>query len=87
MNNTILSAEEWLANQQNTCDLHGNLKDGLFTNDVIKFMKQYAQAHCEAQLKAILENAKIVNISKWTNDKCIDKDSIINAYNLEENIK
>jgi hypothetical protein len=56
-------------------------------------MIEFAKLHCEAQLKAILENAK----TNLIEDECpltgqlfetreIDKDSIINAYNLN-NIK
>ena len=46
----------------------------------------FAKLHCEAQLKAILENVKAINQAKFKGD-CnpqIDADSIINAYDLNQ---
>ena len=48
-----------------------------------KAMIEFAKIHCEAQLKAILENAKIIKSVNFGWEK-IDKDSIINAYDLNQ---
>jgi hypothetical protein len=53
----IPTAEEFLNNQKHTCDLNGNLKDGLFTNDVINFMKEFAKLHVKAAIKECIESA------------------------------
>jgi hypothetical protein len=56
-----------------------------------EMMIEFAKLHCEAQLKAILKNVRTKN--EWEGntgseycDTVVDRDSIINAYNLN-NIK
>jgi hypothetical protein len=51
-------------------------------------MIDFAKLHCKAQLKAILENVNIdlSEVESVFGEPKIDKDSIINAYNLN-NIK
>ena len=48
-------------------------------------MIEFAKLHCEAQLSAILSNAT-TRFIPFTDDEEVDKDSIINAYPLD-NIK
>jgi hypothetical protein len=56
---------------------------------------EFAKLHCEAQLKAILENACMKEYNQGDWDTCwisndmedayvLDKNSIINAYNLNQ---
>ena len=62
------------------------------TDDPVKNMIEFAKLHCEAQQKAILENVTINDIGspngdgEWMPCNIIDKDSILNAYPLD-NIK
>jgi hypothetical protein len=56
--------------------------------EVQQVMIEFAKLHCEAQVKEITEKVKVVYIEP---DGCatgdyydVDKDSIINAYNLND---
>jgi hypothetical protein len=82
--NNIPSAEEFFKKVTGCIINHKDVKTAMI---------QFAKLHCEAQLKAILENVKTIIIE----DECpltgqefeirdIDKDSIIKAYNFN-NIK
>jgi hypothetical protein len=75
----LLKSNHLLIEDGKTCEAHTHL--------VVKQMIEFAKLHCEAQLKAIIENVQMTGIS-YGNDKSItdyevDKDSIINAYPLD----
>jgi len=59
-----------------------NIKDN--EHLIPRLMIKFAKLHCIEQAKVISENAE-VNVINY-NDYEVDKDSILNAYNLE-NIK
>ena len=54
----------------------------------LEYLKEFAKLHCEAQLKAILENAKVKKTVTSGGIRSIkhvvDKDSILNAYPLDQ---
>jgi hypothetical protein len=75
MNNKIPSAEEFMALYHDSKNKHALIN--------------YAKLHCEAQLKAILENVKIKTETYFSPDesnwkKIVDEDSIIKAYDLNQ---
>ena len=85
-----MTSVEWLFKQ-----LWETPKDKLNWNALLEKAKErhkkelieFAKLHCEAQLKAILENVQMTGIS-YGNDKSItdyevDKDSIKGAYPLD----
>ena len=49
---TIQTAEEFLLNKKDACYSHGDLKDKLFTDDVINYMIEFAKLHVEAALES-----------------------------------
>jgi hypothetical protein len=84
---TIQTAEEFLLNKKDACYSHGDLKDKLFTDDVINYMIEFAKLHVEAALKAASEKATVTPVDHeeisegsfrpiWG----VDEDSILNAY-------
>jgi hypothetical protein len=86
----VESSVEWLFKQ-----LWETPKDKLNWNAILekaeemhkKELIEFAKLHCEAQLKAIIENVQMTGIS-YGNDKSItdyevDKDSIKGAYPLD----
>jgi hypothetical protein len=75
------TAEEFLKLKDYNISDDGDLYDGLLTNNIIKDMVEFAKLHCEAQLKAILENVRCDVIQ---NVGFVDKDSILNAYSLDK---
>lgn len=77
MNNTIPTAEEaWN-------DFHFNYKGD--ENSLLEAMRHFARLHCKAQLKAILKNVSTkVEYSGIGEEVIVDKDSIINAYPLNQ---
>lgn len=89
MKNNIISVEDWL-NELPLQTLTDDLKETIiekFNNEKIEF----AKLHCKKQLEAILENAKTKNeywegLDDGVEVNIIDRDSILNAYNLD-NIK
>jgi hypothetical protein len=54
-------------------------------DNAVKLMNLYAKIHCQSQLQAILNNAKSV-ITDYGYNSYVDKESIINAYDLN-NVK
>jgi hypothetical protein len=88
MGNNIPTAEDFLNRKySNFKDLdHGNI----WTN-IEETMKEFAKLHCEAQLKAILENVNtkqdvVIFQEGQYIQTIVDKESIENAYPLD-NIK
>jgi hypothetical protein len=86
--NNIPTAEEVYFKHTQCIINHGDIKIAMI---------EFAKLHCEAQLKAILENVKMgtkrvlwddpkENEDAYMNVSIIDKDSIINAYDFN-NIK
>ena len=67
------------------CPLKGYTSKQL-TNDIKKAMIEFAKLHVEAALKEASENAETKWVKYTDHDYEIDKDSILNAYPLE-NIK
>jgi len=65
-------------------DFHFNYKGD--NNSVIEAMAEFAKLHVEAALKAASENADTLKGEVYASKGCIDKDSILNAYPLN-NIK
>lgn len=63
----------------------GTEKQGSKELSIAAFMIEFAKLHCEAQLKAILEKAD-TKLEKGVMDeyRVVDKDSIINAYGLNQ---
>ena len=61
----------------------------LTQENVIEGLIQFAKLHCIEQARVISEKAVIFlpSHSHLHGTKNVDEDSIINAYNLEENIK
>jgi hypothetical protein len=93
MNNTILSAEEFLKSKGLYNDKSIKLQNIGMT--ISEAMIEFTKLHCEAQLKAIIKNVttkerkkihKCSSGSEYSYTAVIDKKSIINAYNLN-NIK
>jgi len=91
----IVTAEEWLNLHCKPDDWSASsecLHDGLFTNNVINYMnefaKLYARHHVKAALKAASENAvaKEDPADYGTGEIWVDEKSILNAYPLD-NIK
>jgi hypothetical protein len=65
----------------------------LGTDIPLNIMVAFAKLHCEAQLKAILENVRTKDDpysytgntgSEYPPDVIVDEDSIINAYDLNQ---
>lgn len=80
MSNKTPTAEEFI-------DLWKNEDDWIDPTQLPNLLIEFAKLHCKAQLKAILENASLITegglklkYSDGYGD--LDKDSIINAYNL-----
>jgi hypothetical protein len=80
MSNKIPTAEEFI-------DLWKNGDDWIDPTQLPNLLIEFAKLHCEEQLKAILKNASLITegglklkYSDGYGD--LDKDSIINAYNL-----
>ena len=82
----LLSQNHLLIEDGKTCEAHTHL--------VVKQMIEFAKLKCEEQLTAILENVKTKDDysfcgntgSEYPPDTIVDKDSILNAYDLN-NIK
>lgn len=83
--NKILTAEEFLKD---------NLSNPSKGWSERKRLVEFAKLHCEAQLKAIVENAQMKEYQQGDWDSCwisndmgdvyvLDKNSIINAYSLD----
>jgi hypothetical protein len=86
MENNILTAEELYFKVTSCVMNHKDIKTAMI---------EFAKLHCEAQLKAILENVKTKEDpysytgntgSEYPPDIIVDKNSIIKAYNFN-NIK
>lgn len=76
MNNTIPTAEEFYLKNTSTKVCSWYVKDQMI---------EFARLHCEAQLKAILKNVSTkVEYSGIGEEVIVDKDSIINAYPLNQ---
>jgi hypothetical protein len=82
METNIPTAENYL----NDLNCHSHLDDGrdkvYYKYGVHKAMIEFAKLHCESQLKAILDKAKPIH--KGYGLFGIDKDSITNAYDLNQ---
>jgi hypothetical protein len=77
--NKIPTAEEWLKHFE---------ENAYPDTPISECMIEFAKLHVEAQLKAILKNVQMTGIA-YGNDKSItdyevDKESIINAYPLDQ---
>jgi hypothetical protein len=86
MSNQIPTSEEFLENFSFKAGEHMPNTD---FDTITEFGRHFAKLHCEAQLKAILENASLITegglklkYSDGYGD--LDKDSIINAYDLNQ---
>ena len=83
----IPTAEEFLQDSFTISHFYNDKYNRMscFSDDVQKAMIEFAKLHVEEALKAAAEQAEIEN--DWDNQKGnISKDSILNAY-LLENIK
>ena len=75
---TIQTAEEFLLNKKDACYSHGDLKDKLFTDDVINYMIEFAKLHVEKALKEASENAYAVS----SNSNITSKDRLKGVQGL-----
>ena len=76
MNNTVPTAEEFLKDNMSSPTKGWSEKKRLI---------EFARLHCEAQLKAILEKVETkIEYSGIGEEVIIDKDSIIEAYPLNQ---
>ena len=86
MENNLPTAEEFFK------ELYG-VNDRISTSNAVLLAKEFTKLHCEAQLKAILENVTTKNDpnsytgntgSEYPPDIIVDVDSIINSYPLNK---
>lgn len=98
MENKLPTAEELLAN--NIDGLKEFINDDdifyFYKSVICEFAKSFAELHVEALRKEILKEIALIGNCYWegiikteekfklTNDVYIDKNSILNAYNLDE---
>ena len=82
----MLTAEGFLLKDDNYIDIATDYPK--LHKAIQESMIEFAKLHCEAQLKAILENVKVKTIvtsgGLRIKKTIIDKDSIIKAYNLND---
>jgi len=71
-------AEEFLKNNvfPDDVDYHGLLNDGLWTNNVLRYMRQFAKQKCKEQREICAEKATTFSDVGGT---FVDTDSILNA--------
>jgi hypothetical protein len=80
----MITAEDFIKDLQTEEDEQGHTL--LYKPDVINRMIEFAKLHREAILKEASENADTIYRGDSFGDYIVDKDSILNAYPLE-NIK
>lgn len=79
-----MTAEEFLNKKYPEFE---DLDNGNIWSNIENLMVEFAQYHVKEALKAAWENAETICVDKDGSDACdIDKESILNAY-LLENIK
>jgi hypothetical protein len=91
------TSEEFLREKLVSFKANGanNIGDRPDWQTIALWFKEFTKLHCEAQLKAILENACMKEYNQGDWDTCwisndmgdayvLDKNSIINAYNLNQ---
>ena len=82
MKNKLPTAEELFSIRE----LHGSVTK----DEIVDTMIEFAKLHCKRQAEVIAEKAKTTGGNMLMFGALhvrVDKDSILNAYNLEEEIK
>ena len=88
----VPTAEDFLQDHHQISHFYDDKTNNMvcFSDDVQKAMIEFAKLHLKAQEEAILQNVTTINEPHWSgeqeDDIIVDKDSILNAYPLE-NVK
>lgn len=86
MENKLPTAKQLLTDNYTTSVYDDNCQidcSGYLEKDVTKAMIEFAKLHVQEALKQASEKAETIHIRN-TEEYRIDKDSILNAYNLDE---